>query len=191
MFKKPRAPPSRLQPWAGTWTLCWPNLNAKSEMGCLTPRLRAHSRSIGSKGHKIGSLCLPPGNTVEPPWSLSAGRPSQQLGDGPSRRNSLPLFDADLSIRQKIWLLPPRASRCYGHAAINKPRLTAFSVKQDWLTNYGCAPTNAQPVPLWTLHPRFPCVFQEMPLALSASPCLCSTPRSMLNSVAHLSMFIG
>ena len=126
----------------------------------------------------------------------AAVAPKRRPSKSTSRRWTLPsqqpsLVDVDLSIQLKNWLLPPRTSRCYGHAAINKPRLTAISAKQDWLTNYGCAPTNAQPVPLWALHPRFPCVFQEMPLALSASPCLCSTPRSMLNSVAHLSMFIG
>ena len=89
--------------------------------------------------------------------------PKRRPSKSTSRRWTLPsqqpsLVDVDLYIQLKNWLLPPRASRCYGHAAINKPRLTAISAKQDWLTNYGCAPTNAQPVPLWALHPRFPCV---------------------------------
>ena len=107
----------------------------------------------------------------------------------PSQQPSL--VDVDLLIQQKNWPLPPRASRWYGHATKNKPRLDAISAKQDWLTNFAYAPTNAQSVLLWALHPIFPCVFREMPLALRASPCRCSTPRSMLNSFAHLSMFIG
>ena len=33
--------------------------------------------------------------------------------------------------------------------------------------------------------------FGKRPLAFIANPCQCNTPRSMLNSAAHLSMFIG
>ena len=117
----------------------------------------------------------------------AAMAPKRRPSKSTSRRWTLPsqqpsLVDVDLSIQLKNWLLPPRTSRCYGHAAINKPRLTAISAKQDWLTNYVCAPPTLNQCRYGPYTPDFlvsfrKCLWRSVQvLACAARQDRCSTP---------------